>query len=214
MLITITTEQNYANNQTKFINIYEFYEVVLKMCDKSDTDEDICTPPEITEIANTATLNLLPEKSRKQYEIAYNRFREWCADKKAVHFTENVLLAYFSERSTKVKPSSLWSEYSMVRASLSVKHDVDIKTYTRVMAFLKRNSVGFRAKKSKIFNRDQIYKFLKEAPDLQYLMKKVLKILILFYFINVFITHCRSSQFLVLLGHVGETNFKKWVLTT
>lgn len=143
------------------------------MCDESNSDADSCTPPEIMDIANKATLNLLPVKSRKQYEIAYNRFREWCADKRAVHFTENVLLAFFSERSTKVKPSSLWSEYSMVRASLSVKDDVDIKKYVRLTAFLKRNSIGFRAKKSKVFNREQIYKFLKEAPEMQYLMKKV-----------------------------------------
>lgn len=141
--------------------------------DDSDEEEFVGTPPEVSEIAKTASLNLLPSKSRKQYEISYNRFKEWCFDKKVVNFTENVLLAYFSKRSNDIKPSSLWSEYSMVRACLSSKENIDIKTYKKLMAFMKQNSVGFRPKKSKVFNREHIYKFLKEAPDSQYLMKKV-----------------------------------------
>lgn len=139
-----------------------------------DSDEEfVGTPPEVSEIANAASLNLLPRKSRKQYEISYNRFKEWCFDKKVVNLTENVLLAYFSKRSSDIKPSSLWSEYSMVRACLCSKENIDIKTYKKLMAFMKQNSVGFRPKKSKVLNREHIYKFLKEAPDSQYLMKKV-----------------------------------------
>ena len=34
-------------------------------------DEMFCSPPEIREAASTATLNLLPEKSYKTYETAY-----------------------------------------------------------------------------------------------------------------------------------------------
>ena len=87
------------------------------MLDNSDSDEECSTttPPEIKEIANSATLSLLPDKSRKIYEITYKRFRDWCADKKTVHLTENVLFAYSSDRSKSVKPSTLWSEYSIVR---------------------------------------------------------------------------------------------------
>jgi len=39
-------------------------------------------PVEIIEAANRATLNLLPTKSRQQYNIAYSRFVEWCILKK------------------------------------------------------------------------------------------------------------------------------------
>lgn len=146
---------------------------IIGNTDNNDEEEFVGTPPEVSELANAASLNLLPWKSRKQYEISYNRFKEWCFKKKVVDCTENVLLAYFSQRSKDIKPSSLWSEYSMVRACLSSKENIDIKTYKKLMAFMKQNSVGFRPKKSKVFNREQIYTFLKEAPDGQYLMKKV-----------------------------------------
>ncbi|KAK9679571.1 hypothetical protein QE152_g39891 [Popillia japonica] len=46
---------------------------------KNDVDE---VPADIQEAANRATLDLLPSKSRQQYDIAYNRFMEWCKLKK------------------------------------------------------------------------------------------------------------------------------------
>ena len=93
-----------------------------------------------------------------------------------MHLTENVLLAYFSDRSKSMKPTTLWSEYSMVRACLTVKENVGIKKHPKLLAFLKRNSAGFRSKKSKTLNRTLILEFLKEAPDSLYLMKKVVTI--------------------------------------
>jgi hypothetical protein len=33
-----------------------------------------CTPPEIREAANVAIQNLLPTKSRKRYEVVYEKF--------------------------------------------------------------------------------------------------------------------------------------------
>lgn len=53
------------------------------------------TPPEVAEIAQAATL--IPEKSRKQYELVYKRFKDWCVSKNVKSFTKNVFLAYFSE---------------------------------------------------------------------------------------------------------------------
>jgi hypothetical protein len=38
-----------------------------------------------------------------------------------MNVTENVCLAYFADRAKHVKPSSLWSEYSMVKSSLLIK---------------------------------------------------------------------------------------------
>ncbi|KAJ8979013.1 hypothetical protein NQ317_012708, partial [Molorchus minor] len=52
---------------------------------------------EIVEAANIAISNLLPTKSRSLYDIAYNRFKKWCAEKNVHVYSENVLLAYFSE---------------------------------------------------------------------------------------------------------------------
>jgi hypothetical protein len=48
----------------------------------NDADIDEGFPADIKEAANRATLDLLPSKSREQYNIAYNRFLEWCKHKK------------------------------------------------------------------------------------------------------------------------------------
>jgi hypothetical protein len=130
-------------------------------------------PLEIIEAASSAVLNLLPNKSRKLYDAAYNRFREWCVEKKARIYTENVLLAYFSEKSKDYKSSTLWAQYSMIRSSLIVNTNIDISKYPKLMAFLKRNSDGYQAKKSKVLTRDQMEIFLSEANDNEYLMIKV-----------------------------------------
>jgi hypothetical protein len=130
-------------------------------------------PLEIIEAASSAVLNLLPNKSRKLYVAAYNRFREWCVEKKARIYTENVLLAYFSEKSKDYKSSTLWAQYSMIRSSLIVNTNIDISKYPKLMAFLKRNSDGYQAKKSKVLTRDQMEIFLSEANDNEYLMIKV-----------------------------------------
>jgi hypothetical protein len=121
-------------------------------------------PLEIIEAASSAVLNLLPNKSRKLYDAAYNRFREWCVEKKARIYTENVLLAYFSEKSKDYKSSTLWAQYSMIRSSLIVNTNIDISKYPKLMAFLKRNSDGYQAKKSKVLTRDQmeIFFYLKQ----------------------------------------------------
>lgn len=138
-------------------------------------DETIVgTPPEIAEIAKIATLDLLPEKSKARYKKERDNFLAWCEEKNAKNITENVLLAYFSEKSKLFKSSTLWSMYSMLRSTLVLEDNVDISKYHKLMAFLKRKSVGYVAKKSRTFCKDDIDKFIGEAPDKDYLMLKVI----------------------------------------
>lgn len=89
-------------------------------------------------------------------------------------------MAYFEEKSKLWKASTLWSNFSMIKASLQIKNNVDISKYYKLIAFLKRKSVGYRPKKSKIFTSEQINTFLNEAPDTKYLMIKVASIFGLF----------------------------------
>ncbi|KAJ8972714.1 hypothetical protein NQ317_014748 [Molorchus minor] len=72
-----------------------------------------CESEEIVEAANIAISNLLPTKSRSLYDIAYNRFKKWCAEKNVQVYSENVLLAYFSENAKNYKSSTLWAQYSI-----------------------------------------------------------------------------------------------------
>lgn len=146
------------------------------MSENSSSDIS-CTPPEIAQAAYNATFNLLPEKSKFKYEKQYQLFVEWCTSKKVKKFSESVLLAYFTEKSKILKSSTMWSVYSMLRSTLVVKNDVDISVYKKLIAYLKRQSVGYRPKKSKTFSKEEIFKFLVEASDEQFLMMKVVMVI-------------------------------------
>lgn len=131
-----------------------------------------CTPPDVLVEATSAALNLLPDKSKEKYLKEYISFKTWCELRKTKKVSENILLAYFSEKSRILKSSSLWAKYSMLKTTLSVKDNVNIK-YPKLVAFLKRQSVGYKAKKSETFTREDVNKFLLEALDNEFLLMKV-----------------------------------------
>ncbi|KAJ8963896.1 hypothetical protein NQ317_007196 [Molorchus minor] len=85
-------------------------------------------PQEIEEAATRAILDLLPTKSKKQYELAYKRFAEWC-DRNNVSdkYSENVILDYFEQNSKIWKSSTLWAHFLMIKAMLNVENNQDIK---------------------------------------------------------------------------------------
>lgn len=140
----------------------------------SSEDEDIdLTPLELKEQVANAELNFLPEKSREKYLKAYTVFNEWRFSKGAKTCSETVLLSYFMEASKTKQPSTLWSIYSMLKATIKSKHDVHIETFPKLLAYLKRTSEGHKPKKSRVFTASNIEKFLNEAPDCNFLATKV-----------------------------------------
>ncbi|KAJ8914796.1 hypothetical protein NQ315_014539 [Exocentrus adspersus] len=86
----------------------------------SDMDSINCTPEDIIESAVTATMNLLPAKSKEKYLKEYDSFMEWRIKKGINSFTERVLLAYFEMKSKMWKFSTLWSTYSKLKATIMV----------------------------------------------------------------------------------------------
>ncbi|KAF2883168.1 hypothetical protein ILUMI_23004 [Ignelater luminosus] len=141
---------------------------------ESDSDESFsCTPEEIVKAASTATSNLLPEKSKGQYLKEYDLFMKWRAEKQVCSFTERVLLAYFEEKSKRWKSPTLWSTYSKLKSTLLINNNVDISKYSKLIAYLKNKSVGYKPRKSKTFSREEVYKFLEDAPDKHFLTHKV-----------------------------------------
>ncbi len=145
--------------------------------DVSSSEDEVftSTPPNIMEMAEESTKNLLPEKSKGRYNQVYKFFMDWRLQNKVKSFSENVMMAYFGEIAKKYKPSTLWCMYSMLRMQISMNHDVDISKYCKLTSFLKRKNDGFKPKKSKILTAEEINRFLLEAPDEKHLMNKVSK---------------------------------------
>lgn len=111
--------------------------------DSDDSDILVCTPEEIVEAANTASMNLLPEKSKEQYLKEYQQFMNWRNEKDVNSFTERVLLAYFEGKSKIWKSSTLWSTYSKLKATLIIHHDINISKYSKLIVYLKNKAVGY-----------------------------------------------------------------------
>lgn len=140
---------------------------IMNDCD-SDSDFDM------EAAAEKSLSTLLPEKSKEKYEKQYEIFKKWCNDKKATVVNETVLLAYFSsDEMVKFKSSTLWSIYSMLKLTLNVKDNIDVCTYNQLRALLKRKGDGYVARKSRIFTMENIYKYIKDAPDVDVLVIKV-----------------------------------------
>nr|XP_034828518.1 uncharacterized protein LOC117985835 [Maniola hyperantus] len=82
-------------------------------------------------------------------------------------------MTYFEELAEKYKPSTLWCVYSMLKATVKARDDIDVKDYTNLTNFIKRASKGFKSKKANVLSSEHIQKFLDEAPDIIYLVTKV-----------------------------------------
>lgn len=48
-----------------------------------------------------------------------------------------------------------------------------MERHTKLKAFLKTKSLGYKAKKFKVFTQEEVSKFITEAPDETYLAAKV-----------------------------------------
>lgn len=161
---------------------------------ESSSDEDVnFTPEELVQAVDNAELSFLPEKSREKYIKAYNLFNAWIHSKGAKTFSETIMLSYFIELSKTRQSSTLWSIFSMLKATIKTKNDIHIEKYSKLLAFLKKNSSGHKPKKSKIFTHTNIEQFLNEAPDSEFLATKV-SILLDFQFELKVCTYCRSCK--------------------
>ncbi|KAJ3646202.1 hypothetical protein Zmor_023798 [Zophobas morio] len=108
-------------------------------------DQNHCEgiPFDVSEAAAAASNDLLSCKSKDGYERAFQIFEDWRREKKLSTFTEEVFVAYFAEKASLQKPSSLWSMYSMLKSVFLLKQNLDID------------------------------KFLLEPPDKEFLLVKV-----------------------------------------
>lgn len=160
---------------------------------------------EIKNIAASARDVLLPSKSRQLYEETYTSYKKWCTMKK-VRTCEDTILAYFNSDLSRYKSSSLWTKYSMLRSIINLREGIDISKYYTVIAFLKRKSEGYKAKKSLILSKDHINEFLIKADNKSHLFNKVR--IMNDVCLDLKINCLRLSSYLVWQEHVGA---KSWV---
>lgn len=129
--------------------------------------------PAIREAAQNVVNNLLPAKSAELYKQCYEQFVEWQKLQRTSSISEDTMLVYFDKLSKELKPSSTWSKYSMLKSTVRNFHNVDMAKYSRLTAFLSKNSKGYVPTKSKTLDSKDVEKFLAEAPDDRYLAMKV-----------------------------------------
>lgn len=79
------------------------------------------TPAHIEEVAESVIENLLPSKSGNRYWKEYEIFIKWCEENSISVYNEYVMLAYFENISKKLKSSTLWSIFSMLKSILNIK---------------------------------------------------------------------------------------------
>ncbi len=131
------------------------------------------TPMETIEAAGEASADILPEKSKARYQQAYDNFQKWKISNSTISNSQRVIMAYFTGLAEKYSPSTLWSTYSMLKATLNISEGVDISKYTQLIAMLKKMATGYVTKKVFIFEATEIQKFIDNAPDVLWLDVKV-----------------------------------------
>jgi hypothetical protein len=104
------------------------------------------TSPELKNIADCAVSNLIPEKSKRQYDKCYNDFKERCNKNNVKTVSENVVLAYLMEKSKTVKSSTLWSTYSMLKLTLNIRDGIGVTKFLKVVPSLKKSQLVIRRK--------------------------------------------------------------------
>jgi len=132
---------------------------------------------DIETAANEAISELIPEKSRALYEKKFNHFNQWMQTKNKTEITETLMLAYFNSELKSVAPSTKRSVYSILKATIKAKKNIDIVNFPQLTAFLKLKSKGFVPKKSSIFQKADIFRFLREANDFNFLSLKTILII-------------------------------------
>lgn len=115
----------------------------------------------------------LPKKSADRYKLVYEAFQKWKVENKASSSDESVLIIYFQDLKKKLKPTTLWSVWSMLKKTLNAKDSIDIDKFLNLKSLLKNNAKGYKPTKSFVLDWNQIMKFMNNAPDLIYLALKV-----------------------------------------
>ena len=109
----------------------------------------------------------LPKKSGYRYTLVYETYKKWHFEHKnsLSNSAENNLLVYFKELMGRLKPSTVWSIWSMLKKTMSTKENVDISQFLNLKRTVTNNSKGYLPNKSEVLTWNDVEKFIKTAAD-------------------------------------------------
>lgn len=152
-------------------------EDVRKLSDDDDysTDEEEIARDFDKEAQLIINSETLPKKSSDRYLQVYESYKKWLNENQKYLSSchENNLIMYFNSLKEKLKPSTLWSIWSMLKKTLNAKDQIDVNKFLNLKAILKSNSKGYKPVKSLILKWPEIERFIKEADNRVYLSYKV-----------------------------------------
>jgi hypothetical protein len=119
----------------------------------------------------TAMEKMLPTASTQNYLQTYGKYQEWRASKGLKGPTnEKELFAYLYhklESGKWVSPGTLWSKFSMLRTTIMSQESIDIKgtsMNSTIQTWLKRVGNEHKLKQAHMFTKEEVHRFLIEAP--------------------------------------------------
>jgi integrase len=129
--------------------------------------DEPCTPPELRQIANETAGVLVHDVPKHRYDKTYRRFKSWCETKNVAKgfASENVILGFLREMSATYAASTLWSMFSMLKKTLRSYDRLDLGDMPTAMDFLKKLDKERTKKKSAVFSRSDIERYMREAPE-------------------------------------------------
>ncbi|XP_074100628.1 uncharacterized protein LOC141528467 [Cotesia typhae] len=149
---------------------------VLSSSDDSD-DEEILRNFD-AEAKLIILTDTLPKKSADKYLSNHETYKKWLIEHRASlsNSDESNLIVYFKGLSEKLKPSTIWSTWSMLKKTLNNYDNIDIGRFQKLKSLVKNNCKGYRPKKSLVLKSDDVTKFLNDASDITHLDQKVILI--------------------------------------
>lgn len=66
------------------------------------------------------------------------------------------MIVYFKELMQTFKPSALWSQHSMLKSTIAIYENIQIKVYKILIALLTSFSHGYEGKKAKVFTAEEV----------------------------------------------------------
>lgn len=118
-------------------------------------------------IKEDAKRGMLPARSERIYLKHFQEFKEWFLKNggKADEVDGDDLLAFFHSHRDSMSPTSMWSKYSAIKATLLAVDGIALTKTEAVTKFLKRNAETKKKKQAPVFSQEQLMTFVRNADD-------------------------------------------------